>query len=125
MNKLLHSIRLDEIFFVDLPSAAERLDIFRIHLIKRNRAPENFDLPLLARLSKGFSGSEIEQVIISALYDSFEAGRELQTSDMITAIRQSVPLSHTMREAIDALRQWAQTRARSASSDTPDVVLTE
>ena len=123
--ELIRKGRLDEIFFVDLPSAAERLDIFRIHLIKRNRAPENFDLPLLARLSKGFSGSEIEQVIISALYDSFEAGRELQTSDMITAIRQSVPLSHTMREAIDALRQWAQTRARSASSDTPDVVLTE
>lgn len=123
--ELLRKGRLDEIFFVDLPSTAERLDIFRIHLIKRRRAPEQFDLPLLARLSKGFSGSEIEQVIISALYDSFEAGRELQTADMITAIRQSVPLSHTMREAIDALRQWAQTRARSASSEAPDVVLTE
>lgn len=123
--ELLRKGRLDEIFFLDLPSSRERLDIFRIHLIKRGRKPEDYDLSLLASLSKGFSGSEIEEVIISALYDSFDAQRELETIDIVNTIRQSVPLSHTMREAIDALRQWAQTRARPASSGDQEVLLGE
>lgn len=115
--ELLRKGRFDEIFFVDLPSHRERVDIFKIHLIKRKRNPEHFDLQLLSDLSQGFSGSEIEQVVISALYDSFDEERELATQDLTHALRQSVPLSHTMRESIDALRQWAQTRARAASSE--------
>jgi ATP-dependent 26S proteasome regulatory subunit len=123
--ELLRKGRFDEIFFLDLPSQRERMDIFRIHLTKRGRLPDQFDIKLMADLSKGFSGAEIEQVVISALYDSFDSGRELQNQDMISTIRQSVPLSHTMREAIDALRQWAQTRARPASGDAQDMVLGE
>jgi AAA+ superfamily predicted ATPase len=115
--ELLRKGRLDEIFFVDLPTQREREEIFGIHLRKRGRESENFDLPLLAQMSNGFSGSEIEQGVISALYDSFEAGRELAGPDIVNALRQSVPLSHTMREHIDALRQWAQTRARPASGE--------
>lgn len=115
--ELLRKGRLDEIFFVDLPTLKEREDIFAIHLRKRNRSPEKFDIKALAQISNNFSGSEIEQAVISALYDSFDSNRELETADMINTIRQSVPLAHTMRESIDALRQWAQTRARPASSD--------
>lgn len=123
--ELLRKGRFDEIFFVDLPSVQERLEIYKIHLEKRGRTPENYDLSLLANLSKGFSGSEIEQVVISALYDSFEQDRELETPDLIHTIRHSVPLSLTMREAIDALRQWAQTRARPASGETQEMTLTD
>jgi AAA+ superfamily predicted ATPase len=115
--ELLRKGRLDEIFFVDLPTQREREEIFGIHLRKRGREAENFDMGLLAQMSNGFSGSEIEQAVISALYDSFEAGRELAGPDIVNALRQSVPLSHTMREHIDALRQWAQTRARPASGE--------
>jgi len=123
--ELLRKGRFDEIFFLDLPSQRERMEIFKIHLQQRGRDPQSFDVKLLADLSKGFSGAEIEQVVISALYDSFDSRRELQNQDLINTIRQSVPLSHTMREAIDALRQWAQTRARPASGDPQEMVLGE
>ena len=115
--EILRKGRLDEIFFLDLPNQKEREEIFRIHLKKRNRNPENFDMGLLSSLANGFSGAEIEQAIISALYDSFEKDRELITPDIVNSIRQSVPLSHTMKESIDNLRQWAQTRARPASGE--------
>lgn len=123
--ELLHKGRFDEIFFLDLPSQAERADIFRIHLSKRNRDANLYDLKLLSDLSQGFTGAEIEQIVISALYDSFDEERELQTQDLVNTLRQSVPLSHTMRESIDALRLWAQTRARPASSDQQRRLLTE
>ena len=123
--ELLRKGRFDEIFFVDLPSHRERTDIFKIHLMKRKRNPEQFDLQLLSDLSQGFSGSEIEQVVISALYDSFDEQRDLETKDLTHALRQSVPLSHTMRESIDALRQWAQTRARAASSEQQNMHISD
>ena len=123
--ELLRKGRFDEIFFLDLPSLSERIEIFKIHLHKRKRNPEDYDLKILGDLSQGFSGSEIEQVVISALYDSFDESRSLQTQDLITTLRQSVPLSHTMRESIDALRQWAQTRSRPASTDQNRMLLSE
>jgi SpoVK/Ycf46/Vps4 family AAA+-type ATPase len=98
-----------------LPSREERTDIFRIHLQKRGRNPGLFDLDLLALSSEGFSGSEIEQAIISALYDAFDAGRDLTTEDILASFEETVPLSQTMEEDITALRDWAQTRARVAS----------
>lgn len=113
--ELLRKGRFDEIFFVDLPGAAERQEIFRIHLKKRHRSPEQFDLDALKTASDGFSGAEIEQVIISALYDAFEHGRPLTTDDIARNLRETVPLSQTMAEHVAALRRWAETRARSAS----------
>jgi SpoVK/Ycf46/Vps4 family AAA+-type ATPase len=114
--ELLRKGRFDEIFFVDLPREDERQEIFEIHLRKRKRNPENFDLHQLATASHGFSGAEIEQVIVSALYDAFDQGRDITTDDLLHNIRSSVPLSRTMKEQIDELRQWASTRARNASS---------
>jgi SpoVK/Ycf46/Vps4 family AAA+-type ATPase len=113
--ELMRKGRFDDIFFVDLPSREERIDIFRIHLQKRGRNPDLFDLDLLALSSEGFSGSEIEQAIISALYDAFDAGRDLTTEDILSSFEETVPLSQTMEEEITALREWAQTRARVAS----------
>ena len=113
--ELLRKGRLDEIFFVDLPNAAERGQIFQIHLRKRNRNPKGFDLSALVQASEGFSGAEVEEAVISALYDVFYKGKELETEDILGAIRETVPLSRTMAEGISALRAWAEGRARFAS----------
>jgi AAA+ superfamily predicted ATPase len=115
--ELLRKGRLDEIFFVDLPSLEERRAILRIHLAKRKRDPGKFDLDLLAAAAEGFSGAEIEQAVISALYDAFYLKRELRNEDVIKSIRETVPLSKTMSERISALRSWAEGRARFASRE--------
>ncbi len=116
--ELVRKGRFDEIFFVDLPRSHEREEIFRIHLNKRNRDPENFDLEHLARASEGFSGSEIEQCIISAMYQAFTKGTEVTTEDILLSLSETVPLSETLEEKITELRRWAKTRARPASLDT-------
>ena len=113
--ELLRKGRFDEIFFVDLPTKQERIDILKIHLLKRKRDITKFDLNLLAEKSSGYSGAEIEQAIISALYDAFDENREVEMKDIVTNIEKSVPLSVTMKEKIDWLRNWAKTRAVLAS----------
>jgi len=114
--ELLRKGRFDETFFIDLPSEAERLEIFRIHVARRGRKPEAFDLPELARLAEGLSGAEIEQALVSALYDAFADGRDLEHGHVRRAVLDTVPLATTMSEEIATLREWARTRARSASS---------
>jgi AAA+ superfamily predicted ATPase len=113
--ELMRKGRLDEIFFVDLPSAEERAQVFKIHLAKRQRLPETFDLTAMGVASADFSGAEIEEVVISAMYDAFYAQREVTTADILGAIRQTVPLAKTMDEQINRLRSWANGRARNAS----------
>ena len=117
--ELLRKGRLDEIFFVDLPAAAERTEIFRIHIERRGRNPEAFDLPAMVSQSDGFSGAEIEEAVISALYDAFYNGEELSTAAILSALAQTVPLSRTMDESIARLREWAAGRARNASGAWP------
>lgn len=128
--ELLRKGRFDEIFFVDLPNAEERAEIFGIHLKKRKRDPKNFDIAALGKLSVGFSGAEIEQAVVSALFSAFdEDAREVLQKDLVKSVRQSVPLSVTMRERIAELRDWADERARPVSSvqgeDTSDILLAE
>jgi SpoVK/Ycf46/Vps4 family AAA+-type ATPase len=113
--ELLRKGRLDEIFFVDLPGAAERTEIFRIHLTKRGRDASGFDLAALTEASVQFSGAEIEEAINSALYDAFSARSELTTAHVQAALAQTVPLAKTMAEQIAELRQWADGRARNAN----------
>ena len=120
--ELLRKGRFDEIFFIDLPRFEERCEIFSIHLRKRHRDPSRFDIAGLARETDGFSGAEIEQVIISALYDAFEAGGDLNNEIVRRNIRQTVPLSQTMKEQITDLRNWARTHARLASTDVEATV---
>jgi hypothetical protein len=118
--------RFDEIFFVDLPAEDERDEIFAIHIRKRGRDPAHFDLKLLAAVTDGFSGAEIEQVVVASLYDAFDAGRDVEMEDLLRNSTQSIPLSRTMKEQIDALREWAVTRARPASSQSvPPVIACE
>ncbi len=113
--ELLRKGRLDDIFFVDLPAEEEREEIFRIHIAKRGRDPKTFDLKSLVACSKEFSGAEIEEAIISALYDAFYAQQELTTDHILASLQQTVPLSRTMDEQINRLRSWAEGRARNAS----------
>src|SRR5256885_12875842 len=88
--ELLRKGRLDEIFFVDLPAEEERIDIFRIHLARRGRRPEDFDIDPLVEATKDFSGAEIEEAIISALYDAFYDGEQLTTEHILTVLSQTV-----------------------------------
>ncbi|MGC8742321.1 MAG: AAA family ATPase [Verrucomicrobiia bacterium] len=113
--ELLRKGRLDEIFFVDLPSLEERREIFKIHIQKRGRNPELFDLDRLAEASKDFSGAEIEEAIISALYDAFYLKTDLSTELILNSVRQTVPLAKTMDEQVNRLRIWCEGRARNAS----------
>ena len=113
--ELLRKGRLDEIFFVDLPSRAERREIFRIHLARRSRDAAAFDLAALADASDQFSGAEIEEAINSALYDAFYARTDLTTAQVLASIAQTVPLAKTMAEQIGELRTWAEGRAPSAN----------
>ncbi len=113
--ELMRKGRLDEIFFVDLPSAEERAQIFKIHLNKRGRKPDQFDVQALALASKDFSGAEIEESVISAMYDAFYAQREITTEDILHGIQHTAPIAKTMDEHVNRLRAWANGRARSAS----------
>jgi SpoVK/Ycf46/Vps4 family AAA+-type ATPase len=114
--ELLRKGRFDEIFFVDLPSKRERMNIFDVHLKKKGRDSKRFDLDRLATVSKGFSGAEIEEAITSSLFDAFYEQKDLSTEGILEAIRQTVPLSKTMSEQIDDLRKWASGRARPANT---------
>lgn len=109
--------RFDEIFFVDLPDAHERAEIFRIHLAARGRDPAAFDVEALARRADRFSGSEIEQAVLSALHVAFAGRREVATADVLGAIADTVPLATTFEDRIKALREWARVRARPATQD--------
>ncbi len=116
--ELLRKGRFDDIFFVDLPSQGEREEVFRIHLKLRERIPEKFDLKSLASESEGFSGAEIEAVVVSGMFEAFSQDREVNDDDILYAIRTTIPLSTTMEDEIKELRDWARGRARPASLDT-------
>ncbi|MBS1721105.1 MAG: AAA family ATPase [Armatimonadetes bacterium] len=118
--EMLRKGRFDEIFFVDLPDREERVSIFGIHLRKRDRDPANFDLEALATATRGFSGAEIEQVIVGALFTAFDAGREVSQEDMLEEAKAVVPLSVMMKEEIGHLREWAEMRTRPSSEQHGD-----
>ncbi|MEZ4254123.1 MAG: AAA family ATPase [Polyangiales bacterium] len=113
--EFLRKGRFDEIFFVDLPVADVRKQIFGVHLAKRGRPPGAFDLEALATATEGFSGSEIEQAVVAALYTAFSDTGELTTEGLLREIAETRPLSVTMREKVEALRAWARERAVPAN----------
>jgi SpoVK/Ycf46/Vps4 family AAA+-type ATPase len=114
--ELLRKGRFDEIFFVDLPSETERSDIFSVHLRKRNKDPQAFDLVSLAKATPGFNGAEIEQIVLASLYSAFDETRELTMHDLYKSLGRMVPLSTTMAERIKEIKRWADTRAVKASA---------
>jgi hypothetical protein len=102
--------RFDEIFFVDLPSPQNRRDILTIHLRKRNLDPARFDLEALTQATQGFSGSEIEQAIVSAMYTAHARGHPASQTDLLAEIQRTRPLSVVMAEKVQELRDWATDR---------------
>jgi SpoVK/Ycf46/Vps4 family AAA+-type ATPase len=116
--ELLRKGRFDEIFFVDLPNPIERRKIFEIHIEKRNRDVDSFDLSILVKNSKDYTGAEIESSIESAMYEALSDNkREITTADIVKALNDTVPICKLMSEEISWLRKWASDRARNASSN--------
>lgn len=113
--EMLRKGRFDEIFFVDLPDRLERMDIWKIHLSKRKRKPEDFDIESLSGQSHGFSGAEIEQAVVGGLFRAYAAKRNLTQQDLEAEVSATSPLSLIMKEDIDELREWAAPRTRPAS----------
>ncbi len=121
--ELMRKGRFDEIFFVDIPTFNERVEIFRLHLQKRLKDKDVAQkvqvtdelCQKLASLTEGFIGAEIEQVVISALYEAFFEKRALELKDLEKTIKNTVPLSTTQREQILSLRAWANVRAVAAT----------
>ena len=108
--ELLRKGRLDEIFFVDLPGLEDRKALFEIHLRRRKHKPAGFDLDALAATADGFSGAEIEQVIVAGLHTAFADDAALSTAMLAHELAATVPLSRSMAERIGALRTWAEGR---------------
>ncbi|MDH5511466.1 MAG: AAA family ATPase, partial [Nitrospinota bacterium] len=113
--ELLRKGRFDEIFFIDLPTEEERKEIIRIHISKRKRDVSKYNIDELAKASHGYSGAELEMAIVESMYTAFGDKREFNDKDITTAVKESVPLSRTMAEEIQKLREWAYQRARLAS----------
>lgn len=122
--ELLRKGRFDEIFFVDLPTRKERMEILRLHMTKRLTNPQvagtfavtDDVLGVLADQSEGFIGAELEQVVISALFEAFSEDRAIALEDFNRAIRNTVPLSVTQAEQILSIREWANVRAVAATA---------
>jgi ATP-dependent 26S proteasome regulatory subunit len=114
--ELIRKGRFDELFFVDLPTQAERKQIFSIQLARRTRNPADFDLDHLAEAAKGYSGAEIDAAVQGALYTAYSEKKPLATQALLDALAQTVPLSTTRAEEIDAMREWARTRAVPAAA---------
>jgi AAA+ superfamily predicted ATPase len=113
--ELLRKGRFDETFFVDLPDEETRAVILDIHLRRRKQAPDRFDLRLLAAESEGYSGAELEQIVISALYTAFSAKAAPTTALLLDELRQTPPIASTAREKIAFLRAWAEGRTVPAN----------
>lgn len=114
--ELIRKGRFDELFFVDLPTQAERKQIFAIQLEKRKRNPLEFDLERIATAAQGFSGAEIESAVQTAMYGAFARKQDVTTQGLLNALAGTVPLSTTRAEEIQDLRGWAKERAVWASA---------
>ena len=112
--ELIRKGRFDEIFFVDLPDAETRAEILRIHLARRRQDAGAFDLSKLAQAAECFSGAEIEQAVVSALYEAVASGQKLATEHVLAEMQRTRPLAIVMAEKIAALREWARERTVSA-----------
>ena len=101
---------------MDLPNQAERKQIFTIQLMRRKKNPAEFDLEQVAQAARGYSGAEIDAAIQTAMYASYSSKQPLATQTLLDALAQTVPLSATRAEDIQALRNWAKARAVPASA---------
>jgi SpoVK/Ycf46/Vps4 family AAA+-type ATPase len=116
--EFLRKGRFDEMFFVDLPDALERAQIWDIVIARHGRKPRDFDTVPLARACEQFTGAEIEAVFIDAMHEAYAEGSEPSAKDILEAMSNTVPLAQLMDGQIAALRHWAKGRARQAANHT-------
>ena len=116
--EFLRKGRFDEMFFVDLPDATERAQIWDIVIARHGRKPRDFDTAALARACEHFTGAEIEAVLIDAMHEAYAEGSDPSAKDILEAMKNTVPLAQLMDGQIAALRHWAKGRAREAASHT-------
>jgi SpoVK/Ycf46/Vps4 family AAA+-type ATPase len=109
--EMLRKGRFDEIFFVDLPTADVRATLFALYLKKRARDVAGIDVAKLAAASEGFSGAEIEQAVIAAMYTAFDSKKPLSTDILLAEVLGTRPLSVTRAEDVESIREWAKSRA--------------
>jgi SpoVK/Ycf46/Vps4 family AAA+-type ATPase len=115
--EMIRKGRFDEVFFIDLPHDEERIAIFKVHLARRGVDPSGFNFAQIMEFTRGWTGAEIEQCVISALTRARLAEREATEDDLVNAAVGGVPLSRAMKEQINHIRQWAFERAVRASHD--------
>jgi len=113
--ELIRKGRLDEIFFVDLPDEQSRAEIFKVHFKKRGLDYKKYDIPKLVKTCSGYSGSEIEQAIVSSLYSANAEDSEVTTKHIYEELKRTRPLSVVMKEKVDALKEWAASRTVPAN----------
>ena len=113
--EMIRKGRFDEVFFVDLPIDEERLEVVRVHLQRRGIDPSQFQLDPMKKFTRGWTGAELEQCVVSALTTARLEERELTTDDLLNATAKVVPLSKTMKEQVEHIRNWAFDRAVRAS----------
>ncbi|HEY9864934.1 MAG TPA: hypothetical protein V6D21_12225, partial [Candidatus Obscuribacterales bacterium] len=119
--EFLRKGRLDELFFVHLPTQSERQQIFQVHLNRLRPERDDFDVELLASRSKDFSGAEIEQVIYEAMQNGFSRNEEFTIGDLLDAIATCVPLAKIASHQIEALKDWASRSGAKSASLSPDL----
>ena len=108
--ELMRKGRFDEVFFVDLPAAAARKQVLSIHLKRRKRDPAHYNLDKVAQAAEGFSGAELEQLVVSALYAAFAESKDLTDEHLLAEVKTTRPLSVLMGEKVRELRAWAEGR---------------
>ena len=113
--EMIRKGRFDEVFFIDLPSEEERIEIFRIHLLKRGIDPDALEVSRLRRITQGWTGAEIEQAVVSALTNVRLENKTMSFEELHRAALNVIPLSKTMREQVEHIRSWAYDRAVRAS----------
>jgi SpoVK/Ycf46/Vps4 family AAA+-type ATPase len=113
--EMIRKGRFDEVFFVDLPQDEERIAIFKVHLVRRGVDPSRFNFAQIIEFTRGWTGAEVEQCVISALTKAHLADRDATDNDLVSAAVGGVPLSRAMKEQINHIRQWAYERAVRAS----------
>jgi SpoVK/Ycf46/Vps4 family AAA+-type ATPase len=113
--EMIRKGRFDEVFFVDLPLDDERLEVFRVHLRRRGVDPTSFNMESLKKFTKGWTGAEIEQCVVSAMTTARLQDRQVTETDLFDATANVVPLSKTMKEQVEMIRKWAFDRAVRAS----------
>jgi SpoVK/Ycf46/Vps4 family AAA+-type ATPase len=108
--------RIDEIYGIYLPTTAERMEIFSIHLKLKNRKPEDFDLAGLAQATEAYTGADIREVVLTGLKIAFHANEQLSTEHLLAAVPEIRPLSKTDPERVAAMTEWLDRHTKSASS---------